>query len=220
MADTTGEDAGDASLERLAALPPQQQLPDGKWKAGTNYQPIVPGQPTNVAPGKVEVLEVFWYGCPHCYALEPYLKSWEKNKPDYVQFVRAPVMWGPVHRAHAKLFYTIEALGRPDLHQKVFETIHQKRNMLAANDEASTIALQIEFAKENGIDEKTFRQAFDSFTVNSNLQRAEDLTKRYRIEGVPLIVVNGKYQTDVSKAGGTSQLISLINDLTANERPR
>jgi protein dithiol oxidoreductase (disulfide-forming) len=218
--DTAAEDPGDASLERLAALPASQQLPSSRWKPGANYDPIVPAQPTNVSPGKVEVLEVFWYGCPHCYALEPYLQSWMKNKPEYIQMVRVPVMWGPAHRAHARMFYTLEALGRQDLHQKVFETLQNQTEPLFGKDDASSLQVQAAWAKRNGIDEQAFRQAYNSFTVNSNLSRAEDLTRRYRVEGVPYIAVNGKYGTDVGKAGGPSNLVQLLNDLAASERPR
>src|SRR5262249_55972242 len=100
---------GDAGLERLAQRPADQQLPGGKWKAGVNYDVLVPAQPTSVGPGKVEVTEVFWLGCPHCAAFEPFIQSWLKNKPSYVEFVRVPVMWGPVHRAHAHLYYAIVA---------------------------------------------------------------------------------------------------------------
>src|SRR5262249_26093349 len=86
--ESTGEEAADdkrdASLERLAAMPSDQQLPVGQWKPGVNYVPLVPAQPTNVAPGKVEVVEVFWYACPHCYALEPFMQSWLKNKPENI----------------------------------------------------------------------------------------------------------------------------------------
>ena len=93
----------DASLEKIAGAAPGAQLPGGKWQAGVNYQPIVPAQPTSVAPGKVEVMEVFWLACPHCYALEPRIGSWVKTKPAYVEFVRVPVIWHEVHRAHARL---------------------------------------------------------------------------------------------------------------------
>lgn len=222
--ESTGEapadDKGDATLERLAAMPTDQQLPGGRWKPGVNYIPLVPAQPTNVAPGKVEVVEVFWFGCPHCYALEPYLESWLKNKPDYIQFVRVPVMWGPVHRAHAKLFYVLEALGRNDLVPVVFDTIHKEQKMLVGNDEASTKKMQLDFATAHGISAADFNKAWDSFGVNSNLQRAEELTQRYHVDGVPLIVVNGKYITDVGKAGGPGELLQLIDDLAASEKRR
>lgn len=215
-----GDEKDDVTLERLAAMPANQQLPGGKWKAGVNYVPLVPAQPTNVAPGKVEVVEVFWYGCPHCFALEPFMESWLKNKADYIEFLRVPVMWGPVHRAHARLFYVLEALGRKDLHKKVFDAIHTQQIMLVANDEQATRKMQLDFAKANGISAADFNKAWDSFTVNSHLQRAEQLTQRYRVQGVPLIVINGKYTTDVGQAGGPSQLLALIDDLAASEKRR
>src|SRR5258708_5485387 len=114
---------GDAGLERLAQLPADKQLPAGRWKAGQNYDPLVPAQPTSVGPGKVEVVEVFWLGCPHCAALEPYIQSWLKNKPPYIEFVRVPVMWGPAHRAHPHLFYTIAAPNRQEPWQKPSQAI-------------------------------------------------------------------------------------------------
>jgi protein dithiol oxidoreductase (disulfide-forming) len=216
----TADDKRDASLERLAAMPSDQQLPAGPWKPGVNYTPLVPAQPTQVAPGKVEVTEVFWYGCPHCFALEPYIESWLKNKPEYIEFVRVPVMWGPAHRLHARLFYVLQALGRMDLHEKVFNTIHQQGQTLIGTDEASSKKLMLDFAVANGIKADDFNKAWDSFGVNSNLQRAEQLTQRYHVDGVPLIVINGKYTTDVSKAGGPSQLLKLIDDLAASEKAR
>src|ERR1700730_2305931 len=178
-AGTTGrEDAGppdrsDVSREHLAALPADAQLPSGKWKPGVNYDPLVPAQPTNVSPGKVEVVEVFWLGCPHCYALEPFVQAWLKNKPDYIEFVRVPVMWGPAHRANARLFYTLQALNRPDLFEKAFDSIQQKHEPLIAQSDDETLKLQEAFAKDNGITADDFSKAYNSFTVNSNLQRAE-----------------------------------------------
>jgi thiol:disulfide interchange protein DsbA len=208
---------GDAGLERLAQLAPDQQLPAGHWKAGQNYDPLVPAQPTSVGPGKVEVAEVFWLGCPHCAALEPFLQDWLKNKPAYIEFVRVPVMWGPVHRAHAHLFYTLVALNRQDLVQKAFDAIQNQHQMLAAQSEDETLKAQEAFGKDNGVSPEDFAKAYNSFTVNSNLQRAEQLTQRYHVEGVPLIVINGKFATDVAKAGSQSNLIALISDLSAAE---
>ena len=219
--ETGGEDAevtrGDTSLERLAALPAEQQLPGGKWKAGVNYDPLVPSQPTSVGPGKVEVVEVFWLGCPHCYALEPFVVNWVKTKPDYIEFVRVPVMWGPVHRAHAHLYYTLLALNHADLFGKAFNTIQEQHQMLVANSEDETLKLQVGFATANGITADAYTKAYNSFTVSSNLARAEQLTQRYHVEGVPLIVVNGKYTTDVSKAGTPQTLFQIVDDLAASE---
>lgn len=217
--DHTPPDRGDVSLEHLAALPADAQLPGGKWKPGVNYDVLSPAQPTSVGPGKVEVVEVFWLGCPHCYAFEPYAEAWLKSKPSYIEFVRVPVMWGPAHRAHARLFYTLQALDRADLFEKAFDTIQREHNPLISttgNDEEN-LKLQEAWAKSNGIGADDYAKAYNSFSVNSNLQRAEQLTQRYEVQSVPLVVINGKYTTDVGKAGGPEQLTSLITDLAASE---
>jgi protein dithiol oxidoreductase (disulfide-forming) len=213
----------DASLEKIAGAAAGAQLPGGKWQAGVNYDPVVPAQPTSVAAGKVEVMEVFWLACPHCYALEPRIHNWLKSKPAYVEFVRVPVIWQDVHRAHARLYYTLEALGRDDLVAKAFDTIHQdlenRMPPLIGQSEEETYRLQQQFAAQNGVSADDFSKAYNSFAVSSNLQRAEEITQRYHVQGVPLFVVNGKYSADVAQAGGESKLIELINDLAASERP-
>jgi protein dithiol oxidoreductase (disulfide-forming) len=214
------EDKGDATLERLAALPESAQLPAGKWKPGVNYKPIVPAQTTSAEPEQVEVMEIFWLGCSHCYALEPFIQSWKKNKADYIKFVQVPVMWGPAHRAHAKLFYTLEALGKGALSSKAFDEIQKNGNPLIASDDAQSLKMQLAFAKANGISEADYTREYNGFGVNTKLQRAEEMTRRYKVEGVPLVIVNGKYQTDVGMAGGHNELIQVINDLAASEKRR
>jgi len=210
-------ESSDASLERMAALPAVAQLPGGRWKPGVNYEPLVPGQPTSVEPGKVEVIEVFWLGCPHCYALEPFVKNWLKSKPSFIEFTRVPVIWGPTQRAHAKLFYTLKALGRPDLIDKAFDTIQQQRNPLIGGSDAETLQIEQAWAAQNGVKAADFANAYNSFSASSDLARAEELTQRYRVQDVPFIVVNGKYTTDVQKAGNVANLFQLINDLAASE---
>lgn len=191
-----------------------------KWKTGTNYQLLAAPQPTNVPAGKVEVSEVFWYGCGHCYALDPALETWKTEKAPYVEFVRIPVIWGAVHRQHAKLYYTLQALRRPDLHSKVFDAIHQQGMQLSARDDVDARAEQLAFLGSQGVSEKDFNAAYDSMTVATNVLRAEDLTKKYAVANVPMLIVNGKYSTSVSEAGGTPQLLALINDLAASEKNR
>lgn len=211
----------ETALEKLAQLPAQDRLPAGRWKVGTHYKPLVPAQPTNATAGKVEIVEVFWYGCNHCYALDPFLETWKKNKPAYVEFVRVPVTWGPVHKQHAKLYYTMQSLGRDkDLHTKIFDTVHRTGNPLVGNDEAASLKVQLDFAKANGIKEADFMKAYNSFGVASAMQRAEQLTRRYQVEAVPVMVVSGKYTTDVGMAGGHSNLLALLNDLAAAEKRR
>jgi thiol:disulfide interchange protein DsbA len=219
-ASTEQASAGDASLERVVAMPENVQLPGGRWKSGTHFRPIVPAQPTNAKPGEVEVIEVMWLGCAHCDHLQPYMEAWEKNKPPYVKFTQEAAMWGPVHRAHGKLLYTLQNLGRNDLVRKAFDEIHRRNNMLVASNDAQTLAMGVAFAKANGISEADFKREYSGFAVNTRLQRAEDLNRRYRVEGVPVVYINGKYQTDVSMAGGQEQLVQLIADLAAYEKGR
>ncbi len=207
----------DTSLEQMAAAPAAAPLPASKWQPGVNYQVLVPAQATSVAPGKVEVMEMFWLACPHCYALEPFIRSWLKSKPAYVEFVRVPVIWQEIHKAHARLYYTLLALGRQDLVAKAFDTIAQQRIPLAGNDEQESFKLQQKFATDNGVSADDFAKAYNSFSVSSNMMRAEEITQRYRVQGVPFIVVNGKYTTDVLQAGSEAKLIELINDLTTAE---
>jgi len=217
-------DAGSTSLEHLAAVPANAALPSSsEWKPDVNYSVISPAQPTTAAPGKVEVLEVFWLGCPHCYALEPYIRQWLKSKPSYVEYVRVPVMWGPVHRAHARLFYTLEALGRDDLVEKVFGYIHDQEDqsgsesILVTTSEQETFQQQQAWAVQNGVGADAFAKAYNSFFVNTQLQQAQEITDGYQVQGVPFIAVDGKFSTDVGKAGGEGKLISLINFLAAWE---
>ena len=131
-------------------------------------------------------------------------------------------MWGPTHRAHGKLFYTLEALGRNDLVAKAFDEIHKRNNLLISRtgNDAETQSLQLAFAKANGIKEADFTREYNGSYVNAALQRADDITRRYNVDSVPRIVVNGKYQTDVGMAGGHEQLIQLINDLAAADKKR
>ena len=214
--------AEETKLEKIAPLPPAGQLPAGKWVAGTNYRLLVPAQPTDSAPGKVEVIEVFWYACPHCYALEPFLASWIKNKPAYIEFHRVPVTWQAVHQSHARLFYTLEALGKEEaLHSSVFDEMHDRKNyMFAQGDDRETLSAQVAFAKAHGISEADFTNAYNSFTVQTGLSKADDLVHRYHVDGVPLLVVNGKYVTDVNMAGSPANLISIVNDLAVSEKGR
>jgi protein dithiol oxidoreductase (disulfide-forming) len=218
-------DAGSTSLEHLAALPASAALPSSsEWKSGVNYDVLSPAQSTTVAPGKVEVLEVFWLGCPHCYALEPYIRKWLKTKPAYVDFVRVPVMWGPVHRAHAQLYYTLESMGRDDLVEKVFSYIHDQEtqsgseSVLVSNSKEDTFRQQQAWAVQNGVNADAFAKAYNSFYVNTQLQQADEITSSYEVQGVPFIAVDGKFSTDVGKADDSpDKLISLIDFLAAWE---
>ena len=224
--DVEPTDPASAALERAGPLPAAAQLPAGKWTPGTHYRVVSPAQPTDVGSGKVEVLEIFWYACPHCYSLEPYIESWKKKKAPYIEFVRVPVMWGPIHRAHAQLYYTLKALGRLEaLNARAFQEVHrlvelQKPPLVTPGDDAETLHLMSNWAASQGISARDFSDAWNSFSVNKDMQTAEELTRRYRVEGVPLFIVNGKYITDVGMASGQANLVSLLDDLAASEKRR
>jgi thiol:disulfide interchange protein DsbA len=190
------------------------------WKSGINYNvlafPVTPEGPK----GKVQVNEVFWYGCSHCYALDPVLENWKKSKPEFIEFVRIPVIWGPAHRQHARLFYTLQKLGRGDLHPKVFAEIHERGKPLMAETDLAARAIHLAFLKENGVSEQQFDAVYDSAEVENNVDLAEHLTGQFEVSSVPTMIVAGAYSTSVSQAGGEQQLLTLINDLATREQRR
>ena len=192
-----------------------------QWQEGVNYKRLLPAQPTEVPAGQVEVLEFFWYACPHCYAIDPAVEAWLKTKPAYINFSRVPVMWNEGHRSLARLFYTLQSLGKLDqLHSEVFKEIHVHGDALVApdpNDAAGSEHMQAVFVRKFGISEADFTKAYHSFAVETALQRADELGQRYRIDGVPTFVVNGKFVADVGTAGGPERLLTLVGDLAAQE---
>jgi thiol:disulfide interchange protein DsbA len=181
---------------------------------GVTYKTLKPAVPTSVAPGKVEVVEVFWYACGHCYLLEPKIEAWErKGKAPYVEVVRMPAVWNELLKTHARLFYTIEILGKPELHGEAFREINVRGNRLDTPEKIEA------FFTARGVSKADFQKAFSGFAVESKLARATDLNKRYRITSTPTVIVNGKYVTDAGMAGGEDQLFHVINALAAREKP-
>ncbi len=173
-----------ASLTLGFTLPAQAQL-----TAGKEYLLVKPPQPTD-SGSKVEVLEFFWYGCPHCANLQPFLEGWLKRKPADVEFKHVPAVfqdsWVPLTRA----YYTIEAMGLTDkLHQELFNAIHKQKASLR---DANAI---IDWAAGKGADRKKFTDTFNSFGINGRLQRSIDLTRKFDIPGTPALVIDGKYVT-------------------------
>ncbi|MFM7627076.1 MAG: thiol:disulfide interchange protein DsbA/DsbL [Gammaproteobacteria bacterium] len=195
--------------------------PLAKWQVGRHYRVLSPAVPTSVAPGKVEVVEVFWYGCGACYILDPQLESWKRTKPAAAEFVRVPVTWNDNAKRHAKLYYTLQSLKQLDrLHTKVFDTIHRGGNVLIGRDDASSLAAQRDWAKANGADATAFTNTWNSMSIDVKVRQADDLVRRYRAEGTPYMVVAGKYATDVSMAGGVPEMLALINAMVAAESRR
>ena len=210
-----------ASRLRQAFLAGAMLLPAGSASAavqlqqGVNYKLLQPAQPTSVAPGKVEVVEVFWYACGHCYLLEPRLEAWNRNgRPANAELVRLPATWNNVLKTHARVFYTMELLGKHELNPEIWREINVKGNRLDTPEKIEA------FFTSRGVSKADFQRAFASFAMDSKVAKAEDLNRRYKITGTPTIVVNGKYVTDVSMAGSEEKLFEVVNALVAKEAPR
>ncbi len=209
-------------LAAALAATPAATVP-GPWKENVNYTKLIPVQPTvnSLRNGEVEIAEVFWYGCSHCYALDPLIESWRKTKPSYISFVRMPGMWNEGLKLHARLFYTLmEVKKLDDLHGTVFNEIHQRSNPLIdrGGDEEKSIQIQAQFASHYGVNPADYIKAAHSYPVDQKMTRAEQLNRAYMVTSVPTFVVNGKYWTDVGHAGGEKELFALLNDLAAAEK--
>jgi len=194
---------------------------DGKFKEGKNYIRLVPAQPTVGGADKVEVAEIFWYGCSHCYDFETYVNRWLETKPANVRFVRIPATWNPLVKIHAQLYYTEEVLVKngkiadpPQFRAAVFAEYHRRGNRMAS--EASIQKL----FETHGVSADDFKSTWESFEVAQKLRVAQDLSRRYSITSVPAVVVNGKYRTGAAEAGGYPALMDLIDELVAKEQVR
>jgi protein dithiol oxidoreductase (disulfide-forming) len=184
---------------------------NARFRIEGQYELVEPPQSTP-DPERVQVLEFFWYGCPHCLHLEPHLNEWVTRKPDYVDFVRVPVVFRDSWLAHAKAFYTAEILGIIEpVHPALFDAIHKQRRAMDTATELEALFV------EHGAKPEEFRRTFDSFAVQSKVRRAVMLTRQYGIEGVPAVTVNGKFRTSGSTAGSYPNLIKVVATLVEEE---
>lgn len=176
------------------------------------YKPLA--KPQAVESGdKIEVVEFFWYGCSHCFDLEPHLHKWVARLPKDVEFRRIPAVPSERWMAGARIFYTLEALGELDkLHGEVFDAIHLNRVNL--NDEK----IMLEWVSGKGVERAKYADAWKSFSVQSKTRRAVQQTQAYDISGVPMLVVDGKYQTSMSMTGSHEGLLKTLDELIAKAR--
>lgn len=175
------------------------------------YDPITPAQPVQ-NPDKVEVIEFFWYGCPHCYSLEPAMVEWLKTKPANVEFIRQPAVFSDLWGKHAKAYFTAEALGVLDkVHADLFDAIQNKKQKLVSEDELA------KFFADHGVKDEDFRSAYNSFLVDAKLRQAESTGPRYGISGVPALIVNGKYKVTGQSAKSQANMLTVVNQLIAQE---
>ena len=161
-----------------------------RFVEGTHYESLPNPVPTS-SGDKIEVVEVFWYGCPHCFKLEPQVESWLKRKPDNVEFVRIPAVLGRKWAAGAQAYYTAVKLDMiEELHQTIFDAIHVHNKPMNTIDDIAA------FFVEHGVDQAKFEKALKSFEVQTNLRKSQELIRRYRLTGVPALIVNGRYRTN------------------------
>lgn len=168
--------------------------PAAHGQSGQKHTTISVPQPSDV-PGKIQVLEFFAYSCPHCATMEPMVEAWVKTLPENVVFAGVPVAFNASMADLQKLYYTLDALDRLDLHPKVFDAIHKQRKRIY---DAKAIT---DWAVEQGIDRAQFEAAFNSFGINAKVARANELAQKYEIEGTPSLAVDGKYVTSPSMTG-------------------
>ncbi|MFM9982276.1 MAG: thiol:disulfide interchange protein DsbA/DsbL [Burkholderiales bacterium] len=176
-------------------------------KAGADYTELKAAQPVE-AKGKVEVLEFFWYRCPHCYSLEPVLEPWTKKLPADVQFRRIPAVLADNWATDARFFYAFEALGVLDkVHKAFFDAIHRDRLNLSSEPAVT------EWLKKNGIDRAKFDDAYKSFGVQAKVKRAAQLSAAYQLDGVPLLAVQGRYTISAEQGGSQNGMLATTDQM-------
>ncbi len=184
---------------------------NARFQENIAWERIVPAQPT-ANPEKIEVIEVFWYGCPHCHRFQPYVERWLLGADSHVTFIRLPAILNESWAIHARAYYTAEALGVTEkIHEALFDAIHNRKEQLRSEAQLA------DFFERHGVDKQQFRSTFNSFAINSKVQRARELTRRYGIDGTPAVVVNGKYRTGPAMTGSFETLIDVMDHLVSEE---
>ncbi|RVU85343.1 hypothetical protein EOL70_05190 [Leucothrix sargassi] len=188
---------------------------EATYKEGTHYFEIFPTMQTDAVGGKIEVVELMWLACPHCFALEPTMKEYKRNLPDYIDFKQVPAMLNPRWSADAKTFYIAELLdpkGELKLIDKLFNAIHvQKRKRMASPDVVK------QFIMQQGVSEADYDNAANSMALTAKLNRARQVSADSQANSVPSIIINGKYRTSPYAAGNEKKLLEIIDMLTKRE---
>tara|TARA_B100000579_G_scaffold299131_1_gene249171 strand:- start:571 stop:1209 length:639 start_codon:yes stop_codon:yes gene_type:complete len=181
------------------------------YKLGRDYGSLSKPLPIK-QDGVVDVVEIFWYGCGHCFNLAPIVSNWAKQKDSSVNYQKMPVTWGPVHQLHAKLFYTIEALGISETgHSAVFTAIHKEGNFLASE------AAIIDFLEKLGINKSETIKYMNSFSVRQKVKRAIEITKQFKVTATPMMFVDGQYRIEAK--GGSSKMLKVVDYVIEVQKP-
>ena len=206
--------AGAACILGAAALSPATLLAQMKQpQDGAEFVTLKRPVNVNVPPGKVEVIEFFWYSCPHCNAFEPKLVAWSKKLPPDVVLRRVPVAFRDDFVPQQRLFYTLEAMGKLDeMHQKVFDSIHKQQQPTNREE------LILKFAQDNGLDRAKFQEMYNSFSVSTKARKATQLQNMYGVEGVPALGVAGRYYTDGDLTKNMDRALQVVDYLVGEAR--
>ena len=197
----------------MVTLPLAAQAQAQAFREGVDYLVLDKPAPTEAPAGKVEVVEFFWYGCPHCNSFEPQLDAWLKTAPKNVAFRRVPVSFRPDFEPHQRLYYALEAMGKVDeLHKKVFYTIHIERQPL------NTAALVATWAEKQGLDKAKFVEMYNSFSVSTKVRKATQLQDSYKVDGVPSLGIAGRYYTSSEQAKSMERALLITNYLVGLPR--
>ena len=199
-------------LLMLYILPALAASDQDKYVAGTHYEALAQPVPTN-DPSRIEVVELFWYGCPHCYHFEPSLKTWVAALPKDVDFERMPAMWSDAMTVHAKIFYTAKQFKKLDaMHDAIFTALQVQKKRLTEEGEIS------QFFANYGVNPKEFSSTFNSFIVDSAVRQAEDKARAYKMNGTPTLVVNGKYTISARENVSQADMLNIASFLIEKER--
>ncbi len=183
-----------------------------EWVAGKHYK-VLPYAVRTRDASKVEVVELFWYGCPHCYKFNPMVHHWSEGLADDVDFWLSPATFGKAWVVHAQAFYAAEVLGiQEKMHQPLFDAIIRDRKPLGSESELA------KFFANYGVDPKDFKKAYNSFSVKSMVDQANARGRSYRATGVPALIVNGKYRVSASEAGSNENMLKVVDFLIAKEK--
>jgi len=194
----------------LLALP-LFAVAEDEFQEGVHYESISPPQPTTTGD-KVEVVQMFWYGCPHCFRFEPYLERWMRKMPANAELVRMPAVFRQNWENHARAYYASEFLGVTDkTHTPLFNAIHMEKKPMETEESLR------DFFAGFGVDKIEFTKTFKSFAVQTKVNRSKTMAQRYAVKGVPVFIVNGKYRVSNRTSGGSANTIKVINFLVAKE---
>lgn len=193
----------------------EQVTEKSEFVEGVHYFDIFPEMQTDATAGKVEVVELMWLGCPHCYTLEPTMLEYKKNHPHYVEFQQVPAMLNPSWAADANTYYIAEVLdpkGEKDLIMKIFQAIHEQKRQLRNPSAVNRFFVQL------GYSEAQIQEAKTSMLYRTKIKRAQEISAASQAQSVPTIIINGKYRTSPYAAGGEENLMKILDMLTRREK--